>query len=152
MPDLLVRLYDLPAPPPNPADELVRRAFTAEKGLVVEWIRKQFKPGWASEADAAFARLPVSCFIAVEDGQLRGFACYDATARGFFGPFGVAESARDRGLGRALLHLTLRDMRANGYAYAIIGCAAETDFYRNEVGATVIANSDPGPYRGMLRV
>lgn len=151
MPDLLVRLYDLAPRPANPPDQLVRPAFAAEKQLVIEWIGKEFSPAWASEAEAAFARSPLSCFIAVEDEQLGGFACYDATARGFFGPFGVAEWARGRGLGRALLHRALREMRASGYAYAIIGSAAEIDFYRREVGAIVIPDSDPGFYRGLLR-
>ncbi len=150
MPDLLVRLYDLPAAP-GLVQDLVRRAFAAEKQLVARWIGEEFSPGWASEAEAAFARQPVSCFIAVENEQLLGFACYDATARGFFGPFGVAKSARGRGLGRALLHATLLDMRANGYGYAIIGCAAEIEFYRKETGAIEIPNSAPGFYRGLLR-
>lgn len=146
--DLLVRLYQLPA---VPADPLVRRAFAAEKSLVVSWIAEQFTRGWASECEATFARLPVSCFLAVENEQLLGFACYDATARGFFGPFGVTEGSRGRGLGQALLHATLRDMAANGYAYAIIGAAADPEFYREAVGATVIPDSDPGFYRGLLK-
>ena len=29
------------------------------------------------------------CFIATENGKLIGFACYDATAKGFFGPIGI---------------------------------------------------------------
>ena len=150
MPDLLVRLYDLAAPSPGSCDRLVRRAFAAEKQRVAAWVAEEFSPGWASETEAAFARLPVSCFLAVEEEQLLGFACYDATARGFFGPFGVAPPARGRGLGRALLHATLADMQANGYAYAIIGCAAEIEFYRKEAGAVEIPNSDPGFYRGLL--
>ena len=151
MPDLLVRLYDLAPPSPTPVHRLVRRAFAAEKQLVARWIDQEFSPAWGSEAEAAFARQPVSCFIAAGNEQVLGFACYDATARGFFGPFGVAKSARGRCLGRALLHATLLDMRANGYGYAIIGCAAETEFYRKETGAIEIPNSEPGFYRGLLR-
>ncbi|HEX8280277.1 MAG TPA: GNAT family N-acetyltransferase, partial [Chthoniobacterales bacterium] len=97
------------------------------------------------------ARLPVSCFVATEGQELIGFACYDATARGFFGPTGVAEKARRRGAGRALLHAALRDMAAQGYAYAIIGGAAAEEFYRREVGAIEIPDSAPGFYRGMLK-
>jgi GNAT superfamily N-acetyltransferase len=129
----------------------VRRAFGAEKDLITRWIEKQFTAGWANEAEAAFARLPLSCFVAIANEQLLGFACYDVTARGFFGPFGVTESARSQGLGRAILHAALVDMRANGYGYAVIGHATEISFYREAVGAIEIPDSDPGFYRNLLR-
>ena len=151
MADLLVRLYDLPQATTSPAARLVRRAFAAEKHLVLSWIAQHFSRAWADECETAFARLPISCFLAVDNEQLLGFACYDATARAFFGPFGVMAEARGRGLGRALLHATLHDMRANGYAYGIVGAAADPAFYRNEVGAIEIPDSDPGFYRGLLR-
>ena len=150
VPDLLVRLYHLRLPLFAPGNAIVRRAFSAEKHLVIRWIAEQFTEAWAAEWEAAFARLPVSCFVAIGQEQVLGFASYDATARGFFGPFGVAESARGRGLGRMLLDATLVDMRANGYAYAIIGHATEVDFYREAIGAIEIADSDPGFYRGLL--
>jgi GNAT superfamily N-acetyltransferase len=41
--------------------------------------------------------------------------------RGFFGPAGVAESARGFGLGKALLMKALEALREIGHAYAIIG-------------------------------
>ena len=151
MSDLLVKLYSLPLAPASPAGVEVRRAFAAEKRLVSDWIAKQFGPGWASEGEAAFARLPVACFLAVRDGELLGFACYDATARGFFGPTGVAESERNHGIGVALLLVALHDMAAQGYPYAIIGAADSVEFYRKHVGATEIPDSAPGFYRGMLK-
>ena len=71
-------------------------------------------PVWAAEVEAAFCRLPVSCFLAVRDQDLLGFACYDATCKNFFGPTAVLEEERGRGLGRALLLATLhRGSRAN---------------------------------------
>ena len=92
MSDLLIKLYALPQPT-SPQDNItVRRAFAAERWLVCDWVTKRFGPGWASECEASFARLPVACSIAVRDGDLLGFACYDATARGLFGPTGVAGS------------------------------------------------------------
>jgi len=153
VPDLLVRLYDLPATPAAaPAlTAVLRRAFAAEKALVSAWVSEHFTRSWASEAEVSFARLPVSCWLAVEEERIVGFACYDATTRGFFGPFGIAEAARSRGLGGALLHATLSDMRAQGYAYAIVGAAAEIEFYRREAGAIEIPASDPGFYRGLLK-
>jgi GNAT superfamily N-acetyltransferase len=153
--DLLVRLYDLP--PLGPALEapaaagiLVRRAAAAERGAVVEWARAHGSPGWADECEAAFARLPLACFVAVEEDAVVGFACYEATCRDFFGPELVHPDRRGRGVGRALLLAALHAMRAEGYAYAIIGWASSVDFYRRAVGAVVIDGSEPGIYPAKL--
>ena len=152
--DLLVRLYDLPQLRERreaTVDAAVRRAFAAEKGIVRRWIAQRFGDAWASESEAAFARSPVACFVAVDEHELLGFSCYDSTARGFFGPIGVAESARRRGIGRALTMATLQDMAAHGYAYAVIGGAGAEEFYRREFDAVPIPGSTPGFYRGMLK-
>lgn len=152
--DLLVKLYALPPDDRTgrrAADYEVRRAFAAEKSLVRQWIAQQFGERWASESEAAFARSPIACFVAVGDGQVAGFACYDATARGFFGPFGVGEPQRRRGVGRALLFAALRDMAGQGYGYAIIGAAGAVEFYREGLEVMEIPDSAPGFYRGMLR-
>lgn len=152
--DLLVRLYGLPGDTINDAgaaEFTVRRAFAAEKGIVRTWISQHFGEMWASESEAAFARLPISCFVAVADNQLAGFACYDATTRGFFGPIGVAEGQRRRGVGRAMLLATLRDMAGQGYGYAIIGAAGSAAFYRRDLNVVEIPDSVPGFYRGLLK-
>lgn len=149
MPDMLVKLYALPPLPPTPGYD-IRPALTPEKGVVLNWIRQHFPGRWPDEADAAFARVPVSCLVAHEGKNLLGFACYDATLRGFFGPTGVAEAARGRGIGSALLLHTLHAMRQVGYGYAIIGSAGPAAFYVKHCGATAIPDSSPGIYRGML--
>ncbi len=161
MPDLLVRLYELP--PLAPAVEAlaagglaVRRAAASERSPVVDWMRAQGSPGWADECALAFARQPIACFVAVEaagsDARLCGVACYDAACRNFFGPELVAPDRRGRGIGRALLLAALHAMRGDGYAYAVIGWASAADFYRRAVGATVIDGSTPGQYpRAFIR-
>ena len=158
MADLLVRLYDLP--PAAPVVEAlgergvaIRRALPAERGMVVAFARAHGSEGWAGECEAAFARLPVACFIAVERTAetLIGFACYEATCLDFFGPELVHPAERGRGVGRALLLAALEAMRAHGYAYAIIGWASSVEFYRRAVGATVIEGSEPGIYPPPLR-
>jgi GNAT superfamily N-acetyltransferase len=128
----------------------VRRAAAAERGAVVEFARAHGSPGWADECVAAFARLPLACFIAVENDELVGFACYEATCRNFFGPELVHPERRGRGVGRALLLASLHAMRAEGYAYAIIGWASAIEFYRRAVGALVIDGSEPGIYPAKL--
>jgi GNAT superfamily N-acetyltransferase len=154
--DMLVKLYDLPELEPRIAEQRaagvsIRRAIAPEKHVVLQWVRAEFGPGWASECDVAFANHPVSCFIAIARDRLAGFACYDATYRDFFGPIGVAEDMRDRGVGTALLLAGLHAMAAEGYAYAIIGDVARPDYYARTVDAVSIEGSTPGIYRGILR-
>lgn len=165
MPDMLVKLYDLPEKEPllpslQKAGIEVRRAIPPEKHVVVEWVRSTFNPHWASECEAAFSRQPVTCYIATAprpdaDGnntnRIIGFACYDATAKAFFGPTGVDPESRGLGAGKELLLAALHAMRADGYAYGIIGSAGPVDFYSKLVGAVEIPGSSPGIYRGMLR-
>ena len=153
--DMLVKLYELPA-----SDDMVsrlaeggisiRRALPPEKHNVIEWIRGNFSEAWTSEADIAFARQPVSCFIAVQDKRLLGFACHDTTCKNFFGPTGVDPQARGKGIGVALLLACLEAMRHQGYGYAIIGGVGPADFYTKTVGAIPIEGSQPGIYRGLL--
>jgi len=157
MPDMLVKLYALPDAPSPAAFEresgvLVRRAIAPEKHVVTRWIGERFGAGWVSEAEAAFARSPISCFIAVEGSALLGFACYDATMKGFFGPTGVDERERGRGVGKMLLLYALQAMKSEGYGYAIIGGAGPTAFYEKTAGAVVIPDSEPGVYKGMLKL
>jgi GNAT superfamily N-acetyltransferase len=154
MHDMLVRLYALP----DSRDALaacaaqgitIRRALMPEKRAVTEWVRAQF-PSALAEAEAAFARPPVKCFIALRARRLAGFACHDVTCPNFFGPEGVAADERGRGIGRALLLATLHAQRADGFAYAIIGGVGPAAFYAKVAGAVDIADSTPGIYGGML--
>ena len=68
------------------------------------------------------------------------FACYEATARIFFGPMAVVKSERRKGIGKALLLKSLESMQELGYAYAIIGWPAKSavDFYKKCVDAIMI--------------
>lgn len=156
MPDMLVKLYELPPLEPvlQQQSDLgieIRRALAPEKHLVLAWIKQNFSDYWVSECDVAFSHVPVGCFIAIENGSLLGFSCYDATARGFFGPTGVGDAARGRGVGKALLLIALHDMRAQGYGYGIIGGVGPAEFYAKAAGATLIENSSPSIYKGLLR-
>jgi len=153
--DMLVKLYDLPDSHETlsrlaAAGVSVRRALPPEKHKVLDWIRGNFSEAWASETDVSFARRPVSCFIAIEQKRLVGFACHDAACLNFFGPTGVDASSRGRGIGAALLLACLGDMRHHGFGYAITGGVGPADFYSKTVGAIPIEGSQPGIYRGLL--
>ncbi|MDB5506232.1 MAG: hypothetical protein JWR75_870 [Devosia sp.] len=154
MPDLLVRLYDLPEFPAEArvlqAGIAVRRALPPEREIILDFVREHFDAPWLGEAALTLSQLPVTCWIAVREGELLGFACHDATAKGFFGPTGVLEAERGQGIGDALLIATLRGMREAGYAYAIIGDPGPIAFYKKRLDALEIPGSSPGVYRGML--
>ncbi len=155
MPDLLVPLYRLPSIDDKIAalrseGIVIRRAYPFELSRVRRFIVKHFSEGWADEAEAAFARMPITCWIAVEDKKTIGFACVESTAKAFFGPTGVDPAKRGKGIGGALLIASLHGLRSEGYAYAIIGSAGPVAFYENAVGATVIPDSSPGIYVDML--
>jgi hypothetical protein len=153
MSDMLVKLYRLPHLDEGLAPVIargvsIRRALPPEKHVVLAWVEREFSRAWASECDVAFSRQPVSCFVAVRDAEIAGFACYEATCRNFFGPTGVHE--RGVGIGKALLLACLHAMRAEGYAYAIIGGVGPAEFYSKAVGAIPIEDSAPGVYEGLL--
>jgi GNAT superfamily N-acetyltransferase len=153
--DMLVKLYDLPAADDTisrlAADGItIRRGLPPEKHKVLDWVKGNFSEAWASETDIAFGRQPVTCFVAIKDKRLLGFACHDAACRNFFGPTGVDPEARGKGIGAALLLACLEAMRHQGFGYAIIGGVGPADFYAKTVGAVPIEGSRPGIYRGLL--
>lgn len=120
----------------------IKRVFAGEKMQVLHYIREHFNEGWVYEAENAI--MQHKCFIATKDGQILGFACYDASAKDYFGPIGVTESTRGTGVGTALLLRTLTCMREEGYGYAIIGWVGDAEmFYRKVVNAEWVPGGEP---------
>lgn len=150
MADLLVNLLHLPEPQAN-TGFIIRRAQPFELTPVRRFVAKNFSQAWADEISVGFARQPISVYIATIDRELVGFAAYECTRRGFFGPTGVIEAARGKGAGKALLLAALNALREMGYVYAIIGAAGPVHFYQKTVGAIVIPGSEPGIYTDLLR-
>jgi GNAT superfamily N-acetyltransferase len=170
MADMLVKLYNLPDAAPyvhklREQNLHIRQARPGEQRTIADWVRRYFPEEWATGCEWAIARDPISCYIAVEQEafsvptdnpynlpqeKLVGFACYDAASKGMFGAMGVQEDYRARGIGRALLLVSLHAMAVERYAYAIIGWAGSFEFYQKTVGATLIEDSEPGIFRGGL--
>ena len=151
MPDLLVNLLKLPPLETATNEFLVRRAQPFELSAVREFVTENFSVTWADEVSVGFARQPISVFVATIERELAGFAAYECTRRGFFGPMGVVDNAKGKGVGRALLLAALAGMRDLGYVYAIIGAAGPVRFYQSSVGAIVIPDSEPGIYTDLLK-
>ena len=155
MPDLLVPLYKLPPAAPRvealrAENIVIRRAYPFELSRTRRFIARHFTESWADEAEATFARLPITCWLAIQEKKIVGFACVESFHRGFFGPTGVDPAFRSKGIGAALLLISLHGLREMGYAYGIIGAAGPVDFYVKTVGAIPIADSTPGAYQNLL--
>jgi len=152
MPDLLVNLMRLPALEDTSTQGfIVRHAQPWDLTPVRRFVAENFSPKWADEMSVGFARQPISVYIATIDRELAGFAAYECTRRGFFGPTGVLQSARGKGIGKALLLASLWSLRELGYVYAIIGAAGPVRFYQKTVGAIIIPDSEPGIYTDALK-
>lgn len=157
MKDMLVRLIGLPDVSPEEArlmkkeNVVFRRAIAPEKHLVSNWVLEHFGGYWQSEVEVAFSRQPVACWLAQRENEILGFACYESTAKNFFGPTGTLESERGKGIGKILLVKSLESMREIGYAYAIIGGVGPAEFYEKTVNAKTIEGSEISVYENLIR-
>jgi GNAT superfamily N-acetyltransferase len=157
MKDMLVRLMDLPdfsdvEKRLGEKEKIIfRRPIGPEKCLVAEWVMEHFGEYWKAEVEVAFSRQPVSCWLAQRGNQILGFACYESTARNFFGPTGTLETERGKGIGKVLLSKSLESLREMGYAYAIIGGVGPAEYYEKTVGAKPIEGSEVSIYQNLLR-
>ena len=156
MSDLIVKLYDLPDERSRleeleNEDILIRNGMACDKYQVVKWVKETFGKLWAGECDIAFGRQPVSCYLATKNMKIIGFACYESSMKNYFGPIGVIEKYRGKGIGTALLLKCLYAMAACGYAYAIVGDVDSAEFYKKTVNAQIILGSSPGIYCNRLK-
>ena len=154
---MLVRLYDLPDASlyyrrAEEAGVAVRRADPWDHARYRRFVEGTFGELWAVEADLAYRQSPITAFVAEREGSIVGFAAYECTRRGYFGPTGVQPDERGRGIGGALLFRSLESMREMGYAYAIIGGVGPQDYYKKVCGAFVIPGSEVGVYGSLYQL
>lgn len=141
--DMIVSLYNLPEYSAAQGIK-IKRAFVGDKEAILSFVEKHFQKNWVYEVEHSLMQEVSKCFIATKDSEILGFACFDASAKGFFGPIGVDPQKRGGNVGRALLVRTLDAMREYGYAYAVIGWVSDAEmFYRKTVGAEFIRGGSP---------
>ena len=141
--DMIVGLYNLPQVEISKTIR-IKRAFVGDKEEILEFVKKNFQKNWVYEVEHALMESVSKCYIATEDGEILGFACFDSSAKGFFGPIGVDPARRGEEIGKMLLVKTLESMREYGYGYAIIGWVNEAEqFYKKTVGAEYIKDGNP---------
>ena len=146
--DFLVNLYDMGKK--DIGDKLkdngvsVVRVLSPDKEKVLSFMKEHYGDGWYSETANAFTNSPISAYAAVKDHEIVGVSCYDATAKGYFGPIGVKPGLKGAGIGQALLYATLDGMREAGYGYAIIGWMDHAlSFYEACLKGSRIPDSEP---------
>ncbi|MCU7907178.1 MAG: GNAT family N-acetyltransferase [Candidatus Thiodiazotropha sp. (ex Epidulcina cf. delphinae)] len=155
--DMLIKLYELDFDWGSIHEQIgndvtIRKPIGPDRPQLLSWAEMHFPALWVGELQHALANTPCSCFVAQRDSSLLGFACYDATALGYFGPLGVVENSRGMGIGRSLTKACLLDMRLKGYGYAVVGMAGSADLYRKIAGAVEIPDSYPGIYQATLKL
>ena len=159
MADMLVKLFHLPDSHELEQKLLaegirIKKALAPDRTKVVEFAKTCANSDYSDEVEAAFCNNPVTCYIATKDKKLIGFACYEATAKDFFGPTAVKEDERGKGIGKALLLKSLESMKEMGYVYAIIGWPTRkaVSFYEHTVNATMIEDESMGVYTRMIDI
>lgn len=159
MADMLVKLFHIPSSYELECELLrkgirIKRALAPDRSKIVEFARTCANEDYSDEVQAALANNPTTCYIATREKKLVGFACFEATAKNFFGPMAVLKEERKEGIGRALLIKSLASMEEMGYAYAIIGWPTKTaiPFYEKCVNAKLIEEETSGLYRRMIEI
>ena len=150
--DMIVGLYNLPKVEISESIR-IKRAFVGDKEAILKIVEDNFQKNWVYDVEHALMEPVSKCYIATEDGEILGFACFDSSAKGYFGPIGVNPARRGENIGKKLLIKTLESMREYGYGYAIIGWVSEAEqFYRKTVGAEFIKGGNPenGVYSNLV--
>lgn len=118
---------------------LVRRALATDVPSLEALLTARW-PSWTAEVAMALACRPPAVHVACSpDGAVIGFAASDGNNRGtgWFGPMGTAAEWEGRGIGRVLLHRSLKDLRHQGLDRAVIPWVGPVAFYERHAGATV---------------
>lgn len=129
----------------------IRSIFPSDKERLLNFVKENFpnEKGWIMEIEHAWYEGKV--MIAIDNHKIIGFACWDCSGKGYFGPFGVSSKFRHKGVGTELFQSCMDAMKYYGYGYAIIGWVADKedddnsplDFYKKVAGAYFIPRSSP---------
>lgn len=159
MADMLVKLFNLESTTSLEEKLLkegirIKRCLSPDRTLVMEFAKTLGDMNWYNEVNAAFSNNPVTCYIATLNKKIIGFAAFEATAKNFFGPMGVKEEYRNKGIGKVLLLKALHSMEEMGYAYAIIGWPDKKTipFYQKCVNGVMIDEESSGVYKRMVEI
>lgn len=159
MADMLVKLFNIVSPYELENHLLndgirIKKALAPDRSKIIEFAKTCVDEDYSDEVQGAFANNPITCYIATKNKKLVGFACFETTAKNFFGPMAVSKEERNKGIGKVLLLKSLITMQEMGYGYAIIGWPAKSaiPFYEKCVNAMLIDESSNGIYKRMIEI
>ncbi len=115
-------------------ESAIRKAGPKDVAGLETFMRGNF-PYWLWEVMTGVKKGAV--FIASRQGTIVGFACANATQKGWFGPMGTAEDQRGQGLGRLLLWKCLELMKTQGLKTARIPWVGPVPFYARYAQASL---------------
>lgn len=120
----------------NTGPLVIRRAGQEYRETVFKWIKTEFSVFWAYEADASFKYANPKLWLAEENNKIIGFSVYGTLEPHWFGPIGVSNEARSRGIGSILLFNCLRSLREEGQRHAVVPWTNHLFFYTQVPGIT----------------
>ncbi|QHE52342.1 GNAT family N-acetyltransferase [Pontibacillus sp. HMF3514] len=134
-----LRHYKMPKVMLDEGITLLRAALKDQEELL-RFISERFGDPWVKTIQIALEKECPPLYIARDRGELIGFACYDSVRdqKGVYGPMGTSPQVRTKGVGYALLHTCLEEMKQKGYEYAILGEAGPIEYYERACGAKLI--------------
>ena len=107
---------------------------------LLEFVEQNFGPYWRMEAEASFKNGGV--VQAKLGDKIVGFACYGGFEDYWFGPTGVLEEFRGRGIGSELLFAALTRMRERGLCRVTIPWTEHLTFYGQTDAVVAVKNLD----------
>lgn len=139
--DLTRRSFD-PAPlvaPLRAAGVTVRRLERADEAAYTRYLGERWIEGWQYEGLYALrsGQEPISAHVALAGDEMIGFAAYDVTRPGWFGPIGTNAERRGQRIGTALLHACLYDWQQQGRRQGQIAGIGPLYFYVDACDAVV---------------
>jgi len=115
-----------------------RKARLEEKGELVSWVRDVFSPFWAYEVSCGLRKSGTSVWLAEHEGEIVGFAAYSVLEPDWFGPIGVDQKERGKGIGTVLLYKALNSLRLDGHRLVTIPWTELLFFYSQLPGIIAI--------------
>ncbi len=106
--------------------------------VVIRWVEKTFHSIWAIETSLVRGKNTSGVIVAEYSNEIIGFSVYGATATYRFGPIGIEQSHRGKGIGEVMLYMTLKKMREIGNRYIIIPWTSHLYFYAGVPGISKI--------------
>lgn len=131
----------------------INAIFPSDKERLLSFVKKEFpeEKGWLMEIEKGLCSPTPKVYVAINNGEIVGFACWDCSGLGYFGPFGVSSKYRNKGIGTELFTTCMDAMKFFGYGYSIIGWVTDEKddlhspikFYEKLANAKYINDSSP---------